>query len=928
MNYCIKLLLRLVNFVSIVFLIISGNNLKASHIVGGDIQYRCLQGNRYEISLTLRRDCINGNPGAQFDNPAHVGIFNSDGVLQTQLGVNGVLRMSLLNNDTLNEVLTKDCGIIGGDVCVHTTTYIEIITLPIIPGGYILAYQRCCRNMTINNIISPEASGATYTLEIKEEAMKICNSSPKLGAFPPIYICGGNSIDFDLRATDSEGDSIVYKLCTPYVGASQAIPLPTTPSNPPYTFVQFKPSYDLNNMIGGVPPLQINSSSGRMIGFAEPVIAQYLIAYCIEEYRKGVLLSVLRRDFQINVRICSSAPEAEFKIEHAVCKLPVDIQCTDLSKDAFSSIQSWRWLVDDGVNIQNSTFQNPVFSINKEGIVKIRLVVESESGCSDTIQKELNIKIQKPNADFKTEFKACSFPILIQCTDLSTDTNSTIVSRSWVLNDGTSNQTSTLANPSFIINKEGTVRIILIVTNAAGCKDTMLTFENIKIQKPIADFKSEYASCKFPVNLKFTDLSVDNTSTIQSWNWNISDGVSNINSTIQNPNFTITKEGIIRAQLIITSASGCLDTIRKEIIIKILKPTFESIVDTICRNDTLEIKGDFPGTYIYEWTPATDLSCSDCPNPKAFPKVSTQYILRSIGVNCERLDTITVIVKSCIIDPCEIFIEKKCLPNGMIEVKVVDSNGKLVNPATFKHELFWNILASPTHPQYTLKNQNPIVLFSGDEFSLTSNHFSWHPKDPQTYENAKICTQRIKSKIELKCSGPCVDLEFILSSCEDDYDKSKNLLFPSEICESVCSDECNFIVALFETDGKLVNPSLYDIQWSTGGKGSFVHMMQPYYNTLSVVVKKDDCIWRGKYIKSCQQYSKLNSEEELIVRNIKEGNLNYIENLFKIHKELRVYNLSGLEVSSSFEGFMLLRQGIYLLSFIKNEEVNFIKIFK
>ena len=47
----------------------------ASHIVGGEINYRCLGNQRYEISMTIYRDCRFGNPAVWFVNPAFLGIF-------------------------------------------------------------------------------------------------------------------------------------------------------------------------------------------------------------------------------------------------------------------------------------------------------------------------------------------------------------------------------------------------------------------------------------------------------------------------------------------------------------------------------------------------------------------------------------------------------------------------------------------------------------------------------------------------------------------------------------------------------------------------------------------------------------------------------------------------------------------------------------
>lgn len=48
---------------------------RATHIVGGEMNYTCLGNNQYEITLTIFRDCFYGNPNAWFDNPASIGVL-------------------------------------------------------------------------------------------------------------------------------------------------------------------------------------------------------------------------------------------------------------------------------------------------------------------------------------------------------------------------------------------------------------------------------------------------------------------------------------------------------------------------------------------------------------------------------------------------------------------------------------------------------------------------------------------------------------------------------------------------------------------------------------------------------------------------------------------------------------------------------------
>ncbi|MEN0045830.1 MAG: hypothetical protein AAF806_02090, partial [Bacteroidota bacterium] len=151
----------------------------ASHIVGGEIGYRCLGDGRYEITLNVYRDCFYAEEDTEFDNPASVGIFNArTGMLLQEL------KMSFMQDDTLSGLFQDNCLIIPSDVCVHTSTYREIVNLTTISDGYEIVYQRCCRNQTIMNVIEPLETGATYNIVLTEAAMRSCNSSPRFKEWP------------------------------------------------------------------------------------------------------------------------------------------------------------------------------------------------------------------------------------------------------------------------------------------------------------------------------------------------------------------------------------------------------------------------------------------------------------------------------------------------------------------------------------------------------------------------------------------------------------------------------------------------------------------------------------------------------------------------------------------------------------------------
>ena len=188
----------------------------AFHIIGGEITYRCTDSTftdrTYSFNMTLYRDCA--GQGAQFDNPGEIGVYSH---------INGVytfIRAINVNHNTVQSVPPPNdpCLIIPSNVCVQRASYLFNLTLPVIPGSYLIFYRRCCRNETINNIYDPRNTGATYSVEITALAQQLCNKSPTFRSFPPTVICVNQPLTFDHSATDPEGDQLIYEFCSPLEG--------------------------------------------------------------------------------------------------------------------------------------------------------------------------------------------------------------------------------------------------------------------------------------------------------------------------------------------------------------------------------------------------------------------------------------------------------------------------------------------------------------------------------------------------------------------------------------------------------------------------------------------------------------------------------------------------------------------------------------
>ncbi len=368
--------------------------LDASHIVGGEINYRCLGDNNFEISMTIYRDCFYGVP--LFDNPASIGFFDENNQLDTTVAEHGELLVYVRNNDTLSPVLENPCYVVPPDVCVHTTTYLDTVHLPFREGGYQLVYQRCCRNETIVNISNPFFTGASYTADISERALLECNNSAEFKEWLPLYICVNEPIEYDHSAIDPDGDSLVYRLCQPLSGVDFNAPIPQPPNNPPYDPVEWVGDpFSLTNMLGGEDSLQIDPHTGLLTG-TPTIIGQFVVGICVDEYRDGELISTTFRDFQYNVGVCGVTSSSYFAAPNYCNQF--EIQFENLSHNALGQI----WIVGDLEEpYDTSTAFEPVLSFPEEhGEYEVTLIsLGNTEACNDTFTRTINIL----DIDFEAE---------------------------------------------------------------------------------------------------------------------------------------------------------------------------------------------------------------------------------------------------------------------------------------------------------------------------------------------------------------------------------------------------------------------------------------------------------------------------------------------------------------------------------------------
>lgn len=603
----------------------------ATHIVGGELTYRCLGNNLYEIRLTLRRDCLLGAPDAQFDDPASIGFFDmTSNQLLSFLGFNGQLLIPFNEDDTLNQKFISDCTIAGSDICVHQTTYVDTIFLPFRPTGYTMAYQRCCRNGSLTNVLNPLNTGMTLMAQLSGFAQTQCNSSPQFGDYPPIYICVNTPFVFDHGATDISSDSLVYCFETPLAGGDMILNMPQPPNPPPYAPIAWRPPYNVFNIMGGVP-LTINSQTG-LITCTPNTIGQFVVGICVTAYDRetGVLTGRARRDFQFNVRACNDRPSVAFEAPALNCDgLSVSFTNTSINSERFT------WTFDFGNPLSDTSNQtSPTYTFPEEGFYRVQLLgYVPDLNCRDTVVKTIGVFNADVVADFTREVVSCTDSITIIATDLSTGTGHPPASWAWLLTYPGGILSSTQQNPSFTfdIDGEALVYLQLVVSDSNGCTSAKIdtfTVRQLDLQlNPQSDRLCFGSSTHLLLN--------GDPGLTYTWDPTLGLDLSNPWDPVAFPGLTTTYHVTVTDGLCALTDSVTVEVIRLDL-------EFNAAADTVCAGDSTHILLNGDPTLAYVWLPATGINLAEPWDPVVAVETTTTYFVTVTDGFCTVVDSFIV----------------------------------------------------------------------------------------------------------------------------------------------------------------------------------------------------------------------------------------------------------------------------------------------
>jgi PKD repeat protein len=193
---------------------------------------------------------------------------------------------------------------------------------------------------------------------------------------------------------------------------------------------------------------------------------------------------------------------------------PLPVQFTDQSNAGSGSITKWEWDFGDG-NL--SSTPNPLHTYLSAGNFNISLRATNTYGCITTITKQQYIQVSNgAKADFTTSTpSSCTVPHTVNFTNTSTGTGT--LTYKWDFGDGT---ISSLINPTHTYTAAGNYTVRLIVSNTAGCTDTISKSNIISVGNVKANFSVPAGVCEG------TPFTITNTSSPAPANvtWDFGDG--------------------------------------------------------------------------------------------------------------------------------------------------------------------------------------------------------------------------------------------------------------------------------------------------------------------------------------------------------------------------------------------------------------------
>lgn len=224
---------------------------------------------------------------------------------------------------------------------------------------------------------------------------------------------------------------------------------------------------------------------------------------------------------------------------------------------------------------------------------------------------------------------------------ISNQSNSPLITTTeWQLFDLSNNLLHTATgNPlNYTFPSPGDYKVKLVINRGQTCSDSS---ESIVHAWPGFEPDFSFTGICISKPTLFTDQTSSVFGIVNSWAWDFGDVGTDDLSNTQNPGYTYSQLGTMRARLIVTDSRGCRDTVEKLVSIIEKPPITLAFRDTlICVNDPLTLQAS--GSGVFSWTPLINITGANTATPTVSPIVTTTYFVDLDENGCKNRDSVRV----------------------------------------------------------------------------------------------------------------------------------------------------------------------------------------------------------------------------------------------------------------------------------------------
>lgn len=273
---------------------------------------------------------------------------------------------------------------------------------------------------------------------------------------------------------------------------------------------------------------------------------------------------------------------------------PTSISFNDTSGP---SPTSWSWSFPGG-SPSSSSLPTPTVTYVSSGTKTVSLKATNQAGCEQTTQVDIEIDAS-PSASFSSNDRfSCNHRYDVSFNDVSSNASTWL----WDFGDGDS---SAEQHPIHDYYGSGSYNVSLTVGNSNGCTNTITFPSYVTIERPVADFSFDTDRGCIPLEVNFSDVSQTYfTEPITARKWSFFEGIPSTSTTGTSETVEYGLVDSFDVQLIVTTQSGCKDTLRAtDTIIAGDDPVVDFIFDptSACADSNIEFTNLSVGTNFYDW---------------------------------------------------------------------------------------------------------------------------------------------------------------------------------------------------------------------------------------------------------------------------------------------------------------------------------------